>query len=248
MKLQGKTAVITGGAAGIGRAVAERFAQEGAKVVLGDVNMELADAVCSGIRENGGDALDVYCNVSCQADCEALVKAAREAYGPIDILVNNAGGSIVGGKVPLFSDCTREYIDLMIGINLLGVIFCSRAVVNEMKDRRSGTIINMSSIRATVGDRNILYGTAKGGIQSFTRSLAIEMGRYGVTVNSISPGAIASREGPAAMKTYLGRPGQCWEVAALALFLASDEAGFITGENIVIDGGRSNASLGDKYE
>ncbi len=112
--------------------------------------------------------------------------------------------------------------------------------------RRGGRIINLASIRGMYGDSaNVFYGTAKGGVLAFTSSLAMDLGRYGITVNAISPGAIASRPGPAAMKTFLGRPGTCEEVAALALFLASDEAAFITGENIVIDGGRTHAALGD---
>ena len=246
MSIAGKHAVVTGAGAGIGRAIALRFAREGARVTLGDVNMEKAQDAVREIVEFGGTAQAVYCDVSSQSDCEALIEAGRAAYGPVDILVNNAGGAIVGGAFQPFHECTPEYMHALIDINLMGQLYCARAAVNEMIERRSGRIINLSSIRGLVGDcANIFYGTAKAGVIGFTKSLAGQLGKYGVTVNAIAPGAIASRPGPAAMPTYLGRPGDCAEVASLALFLAGDEAAFITGEVITIDGGRTCGAYGD---
>lgn len=244
--LEGKHAVITGAGAGIGRAIALRFAREGAHVTLADIRLENAQAVADEIAAQGGRALAAACDVADQSAVEGMIAAAREAFGPVDILVNNAGGAIVGGEMQRFCECDRTFIDKLIGVNLMGTIFCTRAVVQEMKQRRSGKIINFSSIRGVAGDRNnILYGTAKGAIIAFTKSLAMEMGEYGVTVNSIAPGAIASRQGPASQRTLLGHPGRCEDVAALALLLAGDEGSFITGQNIIIDGGRTCGCLGD---
>lgn len=244
--LEGKHAVITGSGAGIGRAIALRFAAEGARVTLADIRLDGAAAVRDEIVSAGGSALAVACDVADQDAVERMIAAGREAFGPVDILVNNAGGAIVGGAMQPFCECDRAFIDKLIGVNLMGSLFCTRAVVQEMKARRSGKIINFSSIRGVAGDKNnILYGTAKGAIISFTKSLAMEMGEYGVTVNSIAPGAIASRVGPASQRTFLGHPGRCEDVAALALFLAGDEGSFITGQNIIIDGGRTCGCLGD---
>lgn len=246
MKLAGKHVFITGAAAGIGCAIARRFAQEGARVSISDLNLKSAQELAEEIRQTGGRAEAFGCNVCFQEECEAAISKARDSFGPVDILVNCAGGAIVGGAFQKFSECTREFMDRLIGVNLMGTLFASRAVVQEMKQRRSGKILNFSSIRGIVGDGNcVLYGTAKGAIISFTESLAIEMGEYGVTVNAIAPGAINSRPGPGNARNRLNRPGTCEEVASLALFLVSDEADFITGETVVIDGGRIRCALGD---
>ena len=246
MKLAGKCAVVTGAGSGIGRAIAERFAREGAFVAVADLRPEAAQAVAEGIEAKGGRALAVCCDVSDGDAVVSMFRHVREALGPVDILVNNAGGAIVGGAYQRFEESTRAFLDKILGVNLMGTLFCSREAVGDMIARRGGRIINLSSIRGMYGDAaNVFYGTAKGGILSFTYSLAMDLGKCGITVNAISPGAIASRPGPAAMKTFLGRPGTCEEVASLALFLASEEAAFITGENIVIDGGRTHAALGD---
>lgn len=247
MKLNGRHVIVTGAAAGIGRAICLRFAQEGARVSIVDIDLARAGALRDEIVQNGGSAAAIRCNVCNQDECEAAVAAARNAFGCVDILVNCAGGAIVGGAFQKFGECTREFMQRLIGVNLMGTLYFSRAVVPEMKERRSGKVLNFSSIRGIVGDGNcVLYGTAKGAIIAFTESLAIEMGAYGVNVNAIAPGAINSRPGPGGAKNYLNRAGTCEEVAALALFLVSDDARFITGETVVIDGGRSRAALGDQ--
>ena len=245
-KLEGQHGIITGGGAGIGRAIALRFAQEGAKIAVADVNMENASITCREIAAAGGQAMAIYCDVSDQACVEKMVEQARESYGPVDILVNNAGGAIVGGAGQTFGNYTRDFIDKMIGINLMGAIYGAHAVANEMRERRRGRIINLSSIAGINGSRsNFLYGASKGAIIAFTKSLAMDMGPYGVTVNAIAPGAIASRQGPASLATWLGHPGKCEDIAALALFIASEEGSFMTGETVVMDGGRNCGNLGE---
>lgn len=241
MNIAGKTAFITGAAAGIGKAIAERFAAEGAKVAVTDINLEAAQRTAEEITRKGGRVRAYRCDVTNQQEVETIVKAASEELGPIDILVNNAGGAIVGGKFQAFEECTREYMDTLIGINLMGTLFCTRAVLPDMIARgNGGRIINLASIRGIAGDKNnILYGTAKGGVISFTKGLAMAMGKYAITVNAIAPGAINSRPGPAACTNFLGHPGSCEDVAALAMLLASDEGGFMTGDIITIDGGRT---------
>ena len=241
MKLEKKVAVITGAGAGIGRAAAIRFGAEGALVAVTDINEAAAAKVAEEIVAGGGRAKAYLCDVMNQAQVEQVMKRIETDLGPIDILMNNAGGAIVGGKMQPFEACTREYIDTLIGINLLGTLFCTRAVLPGMIARgQGGRIINLTSIRGVAGDKNnILYGTAKGGVISFTKSHAMAMGKHGITVNAIAPGAIDSRPGPAACSNFLGHPGKCSDVAALALLLASEEGGFMTGDIIHIDGGRT---------
>lgn len=241
MKLENKVAVITGAGAGIGKATAIRFCAEGARVAVTDINEAAAKKVAEEIVANGGYAKAYLCDVMNQQQVEEVLAHVEEELGPIDILMNNAGGAIVGGKMQKFENCTREYMDTLIGINLMGTLFCTRAVLPKMIERgKGGRIINLTSIRGVAGDKNnILYGTAKGGVISFTKSLAMAMGPYGITVNAIAPGAIDSRPGPAACTNFLGHPGKCSDVAALALLLASEEGGFMTGDIINIDGGRT---------
>lgn len=241
MKLEKKVAVITGAGAGIGRAAAIRFGAEGALVAVTDINEAAAAKVAEEIVAGGGRAKAYLYDVMNQAQVEQVMKRIETDLGPIDILMNNAGGAIVGGKMQPFEACTREYMDMLIGINLLGTLFCTRAVLPGMITRgQGGRIINLTSIRGVAGDKNnILYGTAKGGVISFTKSLAMAMGKHGITVNAIAPGAIDSRPGPAACSNFLGHPGKCSDVAALALLLASEEGGFMTGDIIHIDGGRT---------
>ena len=241
MKLEKKVAVITGAGAGIGRAAAIRFGAEGALVAVTDINEAAAAKVAEEIVAGGGRAKAYLCDVMNQAQVEQVMKRIETDLGPIDILMNNAGGAIVGGKMQPFEASTRQYLVPLIGINLLGTLFCTRAVLPGMIARgQGGRIINLTSIRGVAGDKNnILYGTAKGGVISFTKSLAMAMGKHGITVNAIAPGAIDSRPGPAACSNFLGHPGKCSDVAALALLLASEEGGFMTGDIIHIDGGRT---------
>jgi NAD(P)-dependent dehydrogenase (short-subunit alcohol dehydrogenase family) len=237
MKLEKKTAVITGAGKGIGRAVAARFAAEGARVVVSDIDDAAGSAAVDEIVKKGGFAKFFHCDVLDTGEIKELMDFAIRVFGQIDLLVNNAGGAIVAGKMLPFYETSREAIDRMIGINLMGTVYCSRAVAEHMAERRSGKIINLSSVSGIFGGTPIMYGTAKGAIVAFTKGLASELAQFGITVNCLSPWAIATREGPAGLPTRLGRTATADEAANLVLFLASAEADFITGSNYVIDGG-----------
>lgn len=155
MKLQDKVAVITGAGAGIGRAIAIRFAAEGARVAVTDINVDAAQNVAEKICAEGGCAQAYRCNVMDQAQIEQAMQRATADLGEIDILVNNAGGATVGGRMQPFESCTREYMDVLIGINLMGTLFCTRAVLPRMIERgQGGRIINLTSIRGMAGDKN----------------------------------------------------------------------------------------------
>jgi 3-oxoacyl-[acyl-carrier protein] reductase len=219
MKLMDKVAIVTGAAGGIGSAVALRFASEGARVVVTDIHLERAEQVAEEIRKSGAEALAVKADVRNMQEIQHMVSFALETFGKIDILVNNAGGATrVINKSGVFHTSEVETLDWVIDVNLKGVLYCSRAVINHMMERGTGRIINMSSIAGVVGTRN---GTG-----------------YGVRVNAVSPGAILNLPGLANAKTYVGRGGQPEEVASLVLFLSSVEADYITGQNYIIDGGR----------
>jgi NAD(P)-dependent dehydrogenase (short-subunit alcohol dehydrogenase family) len=237
VKLQGKTALITGAGKGIGKAIAIRFAAEGAAVVVSDIDDEAAGSVTEEIKRNGGIAEPFHCDVLDHGDINRMVEFSINQFGKIDILVNNAGGAIVAGKQLPLNDTPIENLDRMLGINLMGAVYCSKAVVSHMIKRKTGKIINMGSLAGILGAGPIMYATAKAGIIGFTKALAVETAQYGITVNSLSPWAIATREGPANLPVRLPRKGRADEVASLAFFLVSEEADFITGSNIVIDGG-----------
>jgi NAD(P)-dependent dehydrogenase (short-subunit alcohol dehydrogenase family) len=237
MKLEKKTAVITGAGKGIGRAVSRRFAAEGARVVVSDIDDAAGFAAVEDITKTGGTAKFFHCDVLNIEEIKKLMDFTISSFGQIDLLVNNAGGAIVAGKTLPFCETTYAAIDKMTGINLMGTVYCSRAVVEHMIKRRSGKIINLSSVSGLLGCTPVMYGTAKGAIVSFTKGLASELAQFGITVNCLSPWAIATREGPANLPTRLGRTATADEAANLILFLASAEADFITGSNYVIDGG-----------
>ena len=248
MRLQGKTAIITGAASGIGKATAIRFAAEGATVVISDINSERLELVTQMIIAQGGKALSAVADVRNKEQVESMVNLALEHFERIDILVNNAGGAArLKGKS--FHESDEELWNWIIGVNLMGTLICTRAVIEGMMAQRHGKIINMSSITGVIGAAGgVEYAAAKGGIISLTKSLAKAYGQYGITVNCLSPGAIETEgmiEGrPNVMEglvknSYLGRVGKSEEVAALVLHLASDEGDFITGQNFIIDGGRS---------
>jgi NAD(P)-dependent dehydrogenase (short-subunit alcohol dehydrogenase family) len=236
MKLAGKTAIVTGAGKGIGQAISLRLAREGARVVVSDIDDEAVAGVVAEIRASGGEALPYHCDVLDLEQIESLVEFTITHFDQVDILVNNAGGAIVAGeKRPLY-DSSEESIIRMLGINLMGTVWCTRAVVGHMKERRTGTILNMSSVAGMQGGTPAMYATAKGAIISFTKSIAFEMAQFGVTVNCIAPWAIATREGPS-LPTRIGRKGTAEDVANLSAFLVSEEASFITGSNYVMDGG-----------
>jgi NAD(P)-dependent dehydrogenase (short-subunit alcohol dehydrogenase family) len=237
LKLQSRSAIVTGGAKGIGKAIAARFAGAGANVIVADLDEVAGRDTVEEIDASGGSALFEPCDVLDLGQIEATVARCVKEFGAVDVLVNNAGGAIVAGeKLPLY-ETSEESIVRMLGVNLMGTVWFTRAVVGMMRDRRWGKIVNLSSVSGLQGGTPAMYSTSKGAIVSFTKSIAFEMASFGVNVNCISPWAIATREGPAELPTRIGRKGTADDVASLALFLASDEASFITGSNYVIDGG-----------
>ena len=242
MRLSGKSVIVTGGGGGIGRAVCLRFAREGARVVVSDIDDDAAEAVVADIQDGGGIAEQVHCDVLDIGQIRNLVDSTIKTFGQVDILVNNAGGAIVAGdKLPLY-DTPQESVRRMLDVNLMGTVWCTHAVVGHMKERRAGRIVSMSSVAGLVGGTPAMYATAKAAIVALTKSVAVEMAEFGVTANCISPWAIATRDGPAALPKRIPKLGSAEDVANLALFLVSKEADFITGSNYVIDGGYTSGT------
>jgi NAD(P)-dependent dehydrogenase (short-subunit alcohol dehydrogenase family) len=251
MRLTNKVAIVTGGAQGIGRACAERFAAEGARVVIGDVDDEKGPAVATQINTHheaaGRVAAYVPCDVGDKAQVDALVEAAAEQFGGLDICVANAG--II--HTADFLDLEEADFDRVLRVNLKGVFLTGQAAARQMATQGAGgCIINMSSVNAVLAIPNqVPYVTAKGGVNQLTRVMAIGLAPYGIRVNGIGPGSILTdllkvvMSDEAARKkimsrTPMGRCGEVEEIAAVATFLASDDASYITGQTIYPDGGR----------
>ncbi len=258
-RVEGKVAIVTGGASGIGRAAAERLAEEGAAVAVCDVDEKSGKAVVDGIREAGGKAIFVKADVSKERDAERLVKETVKAFGRLDALVNNAG---IRASGRVHETALAEW-ERMMAIDLRGVYLCSRFAVPVMLKQRAGSIINISSVSGVAGDYGMAaYNAAKGGVTNLTRNMALDYARDGIRVNAVCPGTIrtplqesayheigyreATRKFNAAYPP--GRIGEAREVAHLILFLASDEARFVSGANILIDGGITAHTGQPKFE
>jgi NAD(P)-dependent dehydrogenase (short-subunit alcohol dehydrogenase family) len=246
--LKGRVAVVTGAAGAIGQATALLLAENGATVAVNDLHDP--EATCAAIRQRGGKARGYTADVSNASSVDGMISAIESDLGPIDILVNNAGINVGKNRVPIheFPDADWHKI---ISVDLDGVFFCSRAVSSRMVGRRKGTIINITSVLGLVPARlQCAFTAAKAGVANFTRSHALELGKYGIRVNGIAPGSILT-EGTRAMfyspentqrdsmlsHIPLGAPGETEDVAAAVLFLAADEAKYITGHILVVDGG-----------
>jgi 3-oxoacyl-[acyl-carrier protein] reductase len=241
--LAGRTAVVTGGAQGLGLAIAERFVAEGARVVLGDLNPDATRAAAEGL---GGleTARAVRCDVTSAADVDALIKAAVEAFGGLDIMVNNAGIT----RDATIRKMTEEQFDEVIAVHLKGTWNGTRAAAAVMREQGSGAIINMSSISGKVGFvGQTNYSAAKAGIVGLTKAAAKELAHLGVRVNAIQPGLIRSAMTEAMPQRIwdaklaevpMGRAGEPSEVAAVALFLASELSSYMTGTVLEVTGGR----------
>ena len=246
MRLKGKVAIISGGARGMGAAEAKLFAREGAKVIICDVLEEEGRQTEAEINEVGGDAVFVKLDVTSQDEWENAVNTAIERFGKLDILVNNAG-IIVQSTI---EDMTVELWDKVMDVNAKGVFLGTKTAIPHMKEAGGGSIVNISSISGIVGQDNVNagYNASKGAVRIFTKAAAVQYAKENIRVNSIHPGPIATpmtAEGRAdpervaltAERTPLGRYGEPEEVANAVLFLASDEASYVTGSEIVVDGG-----------
>lgn len=245
MRLQNKVAIITGAGSGIGKGIAERFAKEGAKVIVAEFDEASGQATTAQIKQSGGVAEFVKVDVSKLADCQNMVKAAVEKFGRLDIIVNNAG-IIKYGPVEQMPEAD---LDAILAVDLKGVFFGSQAAIPELRKSGSGRIINTASIAAFQAFATLgAYCAAKGGVVALTKVLAVELAKDKIRVNSICPGAIQTgmtkqmESDPELMKQTLaqipvGRIGQPADIAAAAVWLASDEADYVTGQAIIIDGG-----------
>lgn len=251
MRLKDKVALITGASRGLGKAMALAFASEGASVAVNYVkNREQAELICEEIVESGGKAVPVQADVSNADEVKAMVKIVEDVYGGIDILVNNAG---LFAPISLIDD-PPSAIDRLYEVNIKGIIYTVQAVVGKMKDRKYGKILNISSIAGlgTAVATTSGYAATKAAVISLTKRMALELGEFGINVNGIAPGFIktdmalrggvteASPEDLKAIadRSMLNRVGEPEDIAYPALFLVSDEASFITGQTLTVDGGR----------
>lgn len=244
-KLKGHIAVVTGASKGLGRQMAESLAKEGAAVAVVARSAGLLTEVVDGIRAAGGKAEAIVADVTEEAAVSEMAAEVAEKLGVCDILINNAG---INNRKSIVDFSLDEWNEIL-GVNLTGPFLCARAFVPGMKEKKWGRILNMTSIMSHVSLANRTgYSTTKAGLIGFTKALALELASDGVTVNGISPGPFATEmnkpliEDPEKNKMFLeripiGRWGKVKEIGALAAFLCSEEAGFITGTDIVIDGG-----------
>jgi len=243
-RLEGKVAIITGAAHGIGRAIGERFADEGAEVTLMDVDAASGEAAAAAIRERGGRARFIAGDVSNLEDVDKVVSSAAADGGSIDVLCNNAAYL---GEFHAVVESTPEEWQRCIQVAVLGTHNLTQRVLPYMIARRQGSIVNIVSIQAMVGcPTSVAYTTTKAGLLGYTLSAAYDYGPHNIRVNALCPGAIQTRISPKPGEphyewqrgqTMLGRVGTTHEVATAALFLASDEASYITGAVLPVDGG-----------
>ena len=251
-RLDGKVALITGAASGMGRVAATLFASEGAKIVLADVLDADTEAAAGEIQSAGGDAHAVHADVSIASDCEAMVGAAVERFDSLDVLYNNAG--IFPGDDGGVTETSEATWDRVININLKGVFLGCKYGVAAMLESGGGSIINVASFVALMGAATpqIAYTASKGGVLAMTREIAVEFARKGIRANALCPGPIETpllaelmshpvRRERRLVHIPVGRLGQPEEIARAALFLASDESSYITGATFVVDGGITSA-------
>ena len=246
LRLEGKTAVITGGASGIGLATAQLFVTEGARAIIADVNLDAARAVCAAI---GDAAHAVGCDVSDRAQCKALMETAEAHFGKLDILINNAGLGALGSVVTT----DEAVLDKILAVNVKGVFMCSKYAVPLMIKHGGGVIVNTASNVASVGLKDrAAYVASKGAVAALTRSMALDHVADNIRVNCVAPGVTMTAyfdkmlkevPDPAAFQNVLdgrqpmGRTGKPAEIAYAILYLASDESSFATGSMLTVDGG-----------
>ena len=241
MKLEGKVAIITGSASGMGLEEAQLFAREGAKVVIADVNVEAGEKVASDIKADGGEATFIEVNMRDGASVQALVDKTVETYGSLDIVVNNAG---IFDKYASILDTSEEQWDLILDVNLKGIYLMAKAAIPGMIERGGGTFVNIASVAGLVAAKGgAAYTASKHGVIGLTKHMVSEYAKEGIRTNAIAPGTIVTpliKDVVANIPTDpvpMRRFGQPNEVAELAVFLASEEAQFMNGAIIPIDGG-----------
>lgn len=246
--ISNRVAVVTGGAAGIGAAISEKLALAGARVAIWDIRIKDAQALAASIEKAGGKAIACQVDVSDRAQIQAALAQVREQLGAVGILVNNAGVS----PEQDFVDISEQDWDRVFDINLKGTFFCTQEMIGDMMDARWGRIINISSSSAQSGARRMVhYAATKGGVIAFTKSLAQEMGPFGITVNNVPPSTVLTEglkavedrleggiEGYVKRTIPVNRVGQPEDIANAVAFLASEESGYITGLTLSVNGGR----------
>jgi len=258
MRLENKVAIITGGAMGIGQAIATAYVHEGADVAIADIDVNSANTTASELQKSGRRAIAVPLNVADEDSVNKMVDKVLADFGHIDILVNNAG---VTSFYP-FLDLPVAEFDRIIAINLKGPFLCSRKVAKHMAERRSGIIINITSmVQEITTGVEAHYAASKGGLKMMTKSMAISLAPYKIRVNAIAPGPIMStirrtlgtKDDPERVarlmaRVPLNRPGKPSDIAGAAVFLASDESSYMTGSIIFVDGGVTALGLGKTYD
>ncbi|MGY2491008.1 2-hydroxycyclohexanecarboxyl-CoA dehydrogenase [Cupriavidus sp. CP313] len=248
-RFEGKTVVVTGGGGGIGGATCRRFGREGARVAVFDLNLDAAEKVAASIRADGGVAEAIPCDITDRASVEAAVSATESKLGPIDVLVNNAGWDVFKP----FTKTEPAQWDKLIAINLTGALHMHHAVLPGMAARKAGRIVNIASDAARVGSSGeAVYAACKGGLVSFSKTIAREHARHGITVNVVCPGPTDTslfaeyKEGAGnpekLMEAFtrsipLGRIGQPDDLPGAVLFFASDDAAYVTGQVLSVSGG-----------
>jgi 3-oxoacyl-[acyl-carrier protein] reductase len=246
----GKVAIVTGGAAGLGLAIAERLASDGAAVVLADVDLAAAEAAREKLAARGGRALAQRTDVSDAKDVAALVARTLAKFGRLDVLVSNAG---IGGT-HAFLDEPLEHWNRVLAVNLTGVFLCGQAAARAMVAQGAGRIVNVASVSGVrAGSGRTAYGTAKAGVIQLTRQMALELGPLGINVNAVAPGpvetALTLRDHTAETRAAynalvpLERYGTPQEIAAAVAFLSSEEASYINGQTLFVDGGFTAAGM-----
>jgi NAD(P)-dependent dehydrogenase (short-subunit alcohol dehydrogenase family) len=241
--IENKIAIVTGAGGGIGGAVAARFAREGAKLVIADIDADAAKARAAQLTDKGADAIAVTTDVTKKPPVDALIKAALDRWGRIDILINVAGGA---DRKPVVDMSAADW-DHIVDMNLKSVFLCSQAVLPVMQKQKYGKIVNISSIYGFTGNATrSSYAAAKAGVAVFTKSLALEVIKDGINVNAVAPGRVATERvrshysdqawAEAVAQIPMGRTGTTEEIASAVLFLATDENKYITGQTLHVNG------------
>jgi NAD(P)-dependent dehydrogenase (short-subunit alcohol dehydrogenase family) len=251
MRLQGKIAIVTGGGSGIGKGIAERFVAEGAKVVIAQRDLAKAEELAKKLRLQGAEVIAVAVDISNRKLVRELVRTTISQFHRVDILINNAGITGLPAISP-FLACSDEHLNTVVDINLKGTIICSQEIAKEMVERDGGAIVHISSVAAYAAQEGAaIYCATKAGLEGLTKAMALELSPYNIRVNCIAPGDIrieTNEFGRDEMKASgvsgqyfrqipLGRRGTPDEIAAAAVFLASEESSYIQGTTILVDGG-----------